>query len=1133
MRTIQRYLTKRGSILVLPAILALMAMLATQAVWAQEEEDEPCRKTGDVVKCTYAENDTDPVVRIFATSPERDEVEFSVVGLDAADFTAVGGVLRFSKSPNFENPTDRLRTAVTPVEDDPGTEDDETVIGVTAEAADDNEYLVTVRATDVRPAGAKGNAPTSKVDVIVTVTNLNEDGTATIGWRQPEVGTPLTGRATDPDKVVGEPVFEWSVPKVSRPTLRNDSHWQAPAAASRNAGTYTPEADDVGKYLRLKASYDDEEGGDKDAYVRSDFRVRAAVEDDDNGPPFFETDAGVTRKIAENADVRDAVGNSVVASDPDKIDAGRLTYTIDPDSSDADSFSIDRATGQIRVAKELDHEAGSVGDSGADASTANDLVADASTAGNGIYIIAVMATDPTGASDNPESEDRIVVVITATDVDEAPSVKGATDTTDPVLEHKLLESTKAASSNLFAEDDDNDDAPNAIRYLAVATDDGDKVSLSLGGDDADAFKLVDLDGEEGTGRVHGLTFREAPNFESPADANKDNTYSVKVVASDDAGNKSEAGVTVEVTNVDEPGTVKLSSIQPAVGTPLTATVTDPDGDVTDVSWQWFSGPTSANAGADEIDDATSATYTPTAGDLADKDDNGDIGNYLQVRVTYNDAQGPDDKDTTDTIEDQRTLTMPSANAVRELPETNAAPVFTERSVTREVAENTAAGGSVGDDPVKATDADEDVLTYSLSGGADKGAFGIDQASGQIKVGDDTKLDFEGARKTYTVEVKAEDPFGKSDIVVVIIAVIDVDEAPIVGLEPLNTAPKFAAATYTREVAENTAAGESIGGPVAATDAEGDALTYSMSGADAASLTIGRTSGQIRTKDALDYETEPNTYTVTVTAADPAGLSDTATVTITVTDVDEDPVVSGNAAVDYMENGAGMVAAYAATDPENGDIAWSLSGDDAGDFEISGAGMLTFMSPPDFESPTDADADNMYSVTVVASDGTNDGAMGVTVTVTDVDENVAPEFAEDTTTREVEENTPQGENIGGPVAAMAGDDDTLTYAIGGADASSFTFIRTTGQIKVRDALDYETKSSYTVTVTATDESDLSDTITVTIMVTDKVGLENAYDVNDDGVIDRSEALNAVDDYFAPGSTLTKAEVLEVIALYLGL
>ena len=107
MRTVKGYLANKRSILALLAVLALMALLATQAVWAQDEEDEPCSKDGDVVKCTYAENDTDPVVRIFATSPERDEVEFSVEGLDAADFTVDGGVLRFKKSPNYEASTDR------------------------------------------------------------------------------------------------------------------------------------------------------------------------------------------------------------------------------------------------------------------------------------------------------------------------------------------------------------------------------------------------------------------------------------------------------------------------------------------------------------------------------------------------------------------------------------------------------------------------------------------------------------------------------------------------------------------------------------------------------------------------------------------------------------------------------------------------------------------------------------------------------------------------------------------------------------------------------------------------------------------------------------------------------------------
>ena len=1113
MRTVKGYLANK-SLLALLAVLAVMAMLATQAVWAQDEEDEPCTEDGGVIRCAYAENDTEPVVRIYATSPERDEVEFSLEGVDAPDFTIDGGVLEFKKSPNFEQSSDRVRVAVVAVEDDPNTDADETVKAVSAEEAKDNEYHVTVRSTDVRPEGAKGATPTSTVDVIVSVSNVDEDGTVDIRWRQPEVTTQLTAVASDPDVISGTPTYEWSIPKVSRPTLTNDSHWQNPTESDNNSNTYTPAVGDEGNYLRVKAEYADGEGGSKVAYVRSEFRVRDSVENDENDEPSFDEGDTDTRKIPENADVGDAVGNPVVADDNDGDDKGRLTYTILSTSADASSFSIHKATGQIRVADELDHEDGSLSGS------------PGGNAGDGIYVITVMVTDPTGASDSPAGEDSIDVTITATDVDEAPSVKGANPTDDPVTTHTVAEGGMLLDGDNLGSPDNN-----PFSYQAVATDDPEVevVSLLLNGDDAAAFKLVDLD-RTGAGVVYGLAFEEAPNFESPTDANKDNAYKVKVVARDDAGNRSETDVTVTVTNSEESGKIKLSSIQPAVGTELMATVTDPDGGVTNVSWQWQSAPTAAGSW-DDIDDATSATYTPTAGDPADKDDNGDIGNYLRVAVVYNDAQMPDDKSSKNVIEGQRDLDAISENAVRELPETNSAPVFTERSVTREVPENTPAGDSVGD-PVKATDADEDLLSYTLSGGADKGAFEVDLGTGQIEVGGDTKLNFEGDQKTYTVVVKAEDPFALSDTITVTIIVTNVDEGVVFSLTPGNTRPGFAADTYTRVVAENTASGENIGDPVRATDDEGDALTYSMSGADAASLTIGRTSGQIRTKDALDYETEPNTYTVTVTAADPAGLSDTATVTITVTDVDEDPVVSGNAAVDYAENGAGMVATYAATDPENGDIAWSLSGDDADDFEISGAGMLTFMSPPDFESPTDANADNMYSVMVVASDGTNDGAMGVTVTVTDVDENVAPEFAEDTTTREVEENTPQGRNIGGPLAAMAGDDDTLTYAIGGADASSFIIIRTTGQIKVRDALDYETKNSYTVTVTATDESDLSDSITVTIMVTDKVGLENAYDVNDDGVIDRSEALNAVDDYFAPGSTLTKAEVLEVIALYLG-
>ena len=117
---------------------------------------------------------------------------------------------------------------------------------------------------------------------------------------------------------------------------------------------------DEGNYLRVKAEYTDGEGGSKVAYVRSEFRVRESVEDDSNEPPAFDEGLTDTRKIPENADVGDAVGNPVVADDTDGDDKGRLTYTIDPDSADARSFSIHKATGQIRVAGELDHEDGSL-----------------------------------------------------------------------------------------------------------------------------------------------------------------------------------------------------------------------------------------------------------------------------------------------------------------------------------------------------------------------------------------------------------------------------------------------------------------------------------------------------------------------------------------------------------------------------------------------------------------------------------------------------------------------------------------------------------------------------------------------------------------------------------------------------
>ena len=45
-------------------------------------------------------------------------------------------------------------------------------------------------------------------------------------------------------------------------------------------------------------------------------------------------------------------------------------------------------------------------------------------------------------------------------------------------------------------------------------------------------------------------------------------------------------VTVEVTNVEEPGTVTLSALRPQSATLFTASLTDPDGSITGATWQW-------------------------------------------------------------------------------------------------------------------------------------------------------------------------------------------------------------------------------------------------------------------------------------------------------------------------------------------------------------------------------------------------------------------------------------------------------------------------------------------------------------------------------------------------------------------
>ena len=351
--------------------------------------------------------------------------------------------------------------------------------------------------------------------------------------------------------------------------------------------------------------------------------------------------------------------------------------------------------------------------------------------------------------------------------------------------------------------DENTVAGEDIGPPVTATDpEGDTLTYSLDADGAASFDIVATTGQ--------LRTKAALDHEITA------TYGVTVTATDTAGATDTITVTIDVNNVDEPGTVTLSSLQPIEGTPLTATLDDPDDVSGSATWLWAGSPNGSSSWT-PISGETSASYTPVAAD---------VGDYLRATASYNDGEGPG-----------KSAQAISANAVQVAPGRNK-PVLEEYpTATRTIPANTPAGRNIGA-PVSATDADNDALAYSLSG-RDRAGFDLDTTSGQLL----TKAPLTGILRTrYTVFVSvsdSKDDLGEPD------TAIDATTEVTILVTEVNEAPVFPSATATRTIPENTPAGVNIGAPVSATDADNDALTYSLNVDDAASFDIGSPTASCR------------------------------------------------------------------------------------------------------------------------------------------------------------------------------------------------------------------------------------------------------------------------------------------------
>ena len=674
----------------------------------------------------------------------------------------------------------------------------------------------------------------------------------------------------------------------------------------------------------------------------SAYPVQARGGGDLNGSPDFLKDK-VDRSVAETAAVGAPVGSPVEASlRPGDDSKDKLTYGLraveeddltgitgvdlpsgtntEPDD-DLAAFDIDKASGQITVARKLDFE--SRGDP-------ND----------GEYVVVVEVRDPSADSTATPTTgyDLVVVVITAEDMNEDPVLSGR-----PELTIMEIDSGVEDADNPEFDGNTAGEEPTENVYGVVDEDHRSATDQwALEGADKDQFQLIGT-----VGRT--LVFRNQPDYENPADTDGDNVYKVTVVTFDGDGGRGEFDVCIAVMNINEAGKITLLDedvnelVQPRAQGPITAELTDPDGGITGVTWAWERSEDDPPFEPDQdFTGSMSKTYTPT---------NTDTSYFLKVTATYMDELSAAEVAAGEVGDGVRMAEATTMHAVLEVLDLKRPPAFPAEhadGVEREIAENSPSTTYVGEVIVAAEDPDKGTtLTYML-GDVDKGddakffalatrhvddddnpdtpAINDDDDPGtddvpvntrQIVVADPmlragtgpdadpstdpmydpTDLDHEDdKKKSYTVVLKASDGSDDTDdaTLTVTITVTDRNEAPSTPMEatddavapptPENNAPEFPATeTGMRSVPENTATDMPIGDPVMAMDADpGDTLMYELGGADMASFAIDSGTGQLKTMAALDYEMKAS-YAVEVTASDG---TDEAMIEVTITVTNE-------------------------------------------------------------------------------------------------------------------------------------------------------------------------------------------------------------------------------------------------------
>ncbi len=292
--------------------------------------------------------------------------------------------------------------------------------------------------------------------------------------------------------------------------------------------------------------------------------------------------------------------------------------------------------------------------------------------------------------------------------------------------------------------------------------------------------------------------------------------------------------------------------------------------------------------------------------------------------------------------------------------------------------------------------------------------------------------------SYTATFTVADGKGGSDSETITITVANVNQPPV-----LST-------VGSRTISEGSALNINL----SASDADGNNLTYSVSGNPSGSSLSGNTFSWTPTS------TQSGSYTVTFTVDDGVGSSDSETITISVTDKNLPPVLSaiGDQAA---SEGSALTITLSASDEDGDDLVYSVSNSPDG----------ASISNNEFRWTPTATQAGSYAVTFTVEDGMG-GSDSETISIAVADVNISPALS-----AIGDQVVSEGELLSLTLSAFDADGDSLVYSVSNnpsessLSGSEFSWTPTTTQA-----------GSYAVTFTVEDGMGGSDSEAITITVT---------------------------------------------------